>query len=97
MDVPPPRTVSTAMGPGYIADTRPAAAIPAMSWVGMTRRLRIVDIPPQSQRASVTYASLEPYEFDKGAWAEAAYNGVKQAARHSIESPHIRREREAES
>jgi hypothetical protein len=32
---------------------------------GITRRLRIVDIPPQSQSASVTYASLEPDEFDK--------------------------------
>jgi hypothetical protein len=47
MDVPPPRTVSTAMGPGYIAETRPAAAMPAMSWEGKTRRARMGERPPQ--------------------------------------------------
>ena len=47
IDVPPPRTVSTAMGPGYIADTTPAAAMPAMSWDGNTRTARTGERPPQ--------------------------------------------------
>jgi hypothetical protein len=63
MLVPPPSNVSTVIGPGYMAETAPAAAIPAISCVGMTKMLRTVESPPTSHRASVTYKWDKSDEF----------------------------------
>lgn len=109
MLVPPPRTVSTSTGPGYIAATAPAAAIPATSWAGMTRTLRSVDMPPQSQSASVTCPNrqlpsnshavqMELYhQGDRVQHQNSTHSRIEQASSNSVERPHVRRQAQSES
>jgi hypothetical protein len=54
IDVPPPSATVTVSGPGKVAETAAAAAIPPTIWAKKTKMQRVAGTAPISHRVSVT-------------------------------------------
>jgi hypothetical protein len=53
-DVPPPSRTLTGIGPGKVAETAAAAAIPPNIWAKKTQTQRVAGTAPMSHNVSVT-------------------------------------------
>jgi hypothetical protein len=53
-DVPPPSRTSTGIGPGKVAETAAAAAIPPTIWPANTLTVRVAGIAPMRYNVSAT-------------------------------------------
>jgi hypothetical protein len=57
-DVPLPSRTSTVIGPGKVAETAAAAAIPPNIWPTKTQAKRVAGIAPMSHNVRLTYEAV---------------------------------------